>query len=57
MNPSDNIHPWYVKTNGEHKMNIIEMKKGITNYNDYQYHELDFDELKLIGTKGYNKFF
>jgi hypothetical protein len=38
-------------------MNIIEMKKGITDYNDYKYYELDFDELKLIGTKGYNTFF
>lgn len=57
LNPSNNIHPWHIKTNNEYKMNIIEMKKGITDYNDYKYYELDFDELKLIGTKGYNTFF
>ena len=28
LHPSNNIFPWFVKTNGEYKMNIIEMKKG-----------------------------
>lgn len=57
LNPSNNIHPWLIKTNGEYKMNMNKMKTGITDYKDYTYHELDFDTLQLIGKRGYNPFF
>ena len=57
LNPSKNIHPWYIQTNGEYKMDIVTMKKEIVDYNDYNHHTLDFDKLQLIGTKGYNQFF